>query len=351
MSKHILLTGANGYLGTHILTQLLQSGHTVNAVVRSAEKAAQVQSLFPTYTTQKALSTTIVPSITSPGAFNTAVQSTPPFNAVIHSASPFLYRAISSNTEFLDPAIKGTLEVLKAVKEFAPSVERVVITSSMAAVVNFSAPFVSEPRKVYSEEDWNPTSWEGALSGTPGNAYQASKKFAELAAWDFIKNEKPNFDLVTFNPPMIYGPIAHSVKNVKELNESTARIYNLFINSSSSAPLPPNGLHLYVDVRDIALAHLKALTTPEAGGKRFVICEGGIGSQEISDLLRANIPGLKERTPEGVPGSKGLDANVFAADTSRAEKILGMKYRSREETFVELARQLLSIEKEGGVQE
>lgn len=88
--------------------------------------------------------------------------------------------------EFLDPAIKGTLEILKAVKDGASSVKRVVVTSSCAAVIDFDAPAVREPRKVYTEEDWNPRTWEEALSGTPNAAYQASKKFAEKAGKFFL---------------------------------------------------------------------------------------------------------------------------------------------------------------------
>lgn len=71
----------------------------------------------------------------------------------------------------------------------------------------------------------------------------------ELLAWDFLETEKPGFDLVTLAPPMVYGPLRHSVEGIKELNESNGRIYNLFINSTENALEPPNGLHLYVDVR------------------------------------------------------------------------------------------------------
>jgi nucleoside-diphosphate-sugar epimerase len=252
---------------------------------------------------------------------------------------------ISSNLEFLEPALKGTSEILKSVKAHAPSVQRVVITSSCAAVVDFAANPTSSPQKIYTEQDWNPVTWEGALTGSPNTGYQASKKFAEKAAWEFVENEKPHFDLVTLTPPMIYGPLRHSISSVKQLNESNARIYNLFINSSKDAPLPPNGMPVYTDVRDIALAHIKAATVPEASGRRFIICEGQISSQEISDILRKNIPELEERTPVGVPGGNKLDANQYNCSAKLAEKVLGMTFRSKEETFLDLAKQLLDIEK------
>jgi nucleoside-diphosphate-sugar epimerase len=179
MAQRVLLTGANGFVGSHILDQLLSRGLSVRSIVRSQTKAQQVLSDFPNYGSQ--LDFGIVPDITAPGAFDRVVQSTPPFDTVIHTASPFLYRVISDNREFLDPAIKGTVEILKSVKAHAPTVKRVVITSSCAAVIDFSAPAVTTPKKAYTEEDWNPTTWDGALTGTTNNAYQASKKFAELS--------------------------------------------------------------------------------------------------------------------------------------------------------------------------
>ncbi|KAJ3119215.1 methylglyoxal reductase (NADPH-dependent) gre2 [Physocladia obscura] len=342
MTRRVLLTGANGFVGSHILDKLLSLGHSVRAIIRSQSKAEQVLSDFPNYGSQ--LDFGIVSDITSPGAFDKVVQSTPPFDTVIRTASPFLYRVISDR-EFLDPAIKGTLEILKSTKAHSPSVKRVVITSSCAAVIDFSAPAASNLKKVYTEDDWNPMTWESALIGTQNNAYQASKKFAELSAREFVENEKPNFFLVTLNPPMVYGPIRHSVKSVKELNQSNSRIYELFINSKKDADLPPNGLDTYVDVRDFAIAHIKAATFAEALGQRFIICGGQISSQNISDLLRKNIPQLEEQTPEGTLGKNFLPENAFDCNSAKAEKLLGLTFRSKEETFVDLAKQLLEIEK------
>ncbi|KAI9646647.1 hypothetical protein NHQ30_004644 [Ciborinia camelliae] len=343
MSKRILLTGANGFVGSWVLDHLLKQGHSVRAIIRSQSKAQQVSSDFPTYESQ--LDFGIVPDITTSRAFDEVVKSDPPFDIIIHTASPFLYKIITDNREFLDPAIKGTKGILESVKKNAPGVKRVVVTSSCAAIVNFAGEYVSNPQKVYTETDWNPTTWESALYGTQNNAYQASKKFAELAAWEFVEKEKPNFDLVTLTPPMVYGPLRHTIQSTLDLNQSNSRIYNGFVNSSKDAELPPNGLHTFTDVRDLAEAHVLAATLPEASGERFIICEGQISSQNISDFLRKNIPELDERTPKGVPGDKGLEDGSFTCSSEKAKKVLGLKFRSKEDTFVDLARQLLEIEK------
>jgi len=143
---------------------------------------------------------------------------------------------------------------------------------------------------------------------------------------------------------MVYGPLRHTIESTKDLNQSNARIHDLFLNTTSTSPLPPNGMHVYTDVRDLAEAHLLAATEPAAGGKRFIICAGQISSQEISDILRNEIASLKDRTPEGEPGKKGLPADSYTCSSEKVKSELGLTFRSKEETFVDLAKQLLEIE-------
>ena len=55
---------------------------------------------------------------------------------------------------------------------------------------------------------------------------------------------------------------------------------------------------------------------------------------------------MEERTPIGIPGGNELDENAYTCSSELAEKVLGIKFTGKEETFVELARQLLEIERE-----
>lgn len=176
--RRVLLTGINGFLGSHILAQLLEAGVSVRGVVRSQSKADGVRNDHPQ--AGDSLDFAIVEDITTPNAFEEALQSIPPFDAVIHTASPYLYRAVSDNRQFLDPAIKGTTEMLKGIKKVAPSVKKVVLTSSFAAVGAYGQ--YSDEGKTYTSADWNPTTLEAALvSKDLVIAYRASKKFAEKA--------------------------------------------------------------------------------------------------------------------------------------------------------------------------
>ena len=111
---------------------------------------------------------------------------------MIHTASPFHFNVTDPKKDLLDPAVIGTTGILKAIKKSAPTVKRVVITSSFAAIV---APSVPKGHR-YSEQDWNPITEEEAIQN-PMNAYRGSKTFAEKAAWDFVEKKKPNFTIAT----------------------------------------------------------------------------------------------------------------------------------------------------------
>ncbi|KAF7553696.1 hypothetical protein G7Z17_g3430 [Cylindrodendrum hubeiense] len=349
MAQRVLLTGANGFIAQHILSQLLEAGHSVRAVVRSQAKADQLRGSFAKDVSLQKLDFALVPDITAPSAFDNALASKPPFDTVLHTASPFNYRQVTNNLEFLEPAQKGTVEILQGITRVAPTVKRVILTSSIASVMDFSAPKETNPAKIYTAEDWNPTTWEAALSAPVINtAYVASKKFAEKAAWDFIAQQNPGFDLVVINPTMVYGPLYDPAifGSPQELNQSNFGLWNNFLRPglSSSSPVPANTLHLYADVRDVARAHVLSVTTPEASGKRFIISADRISNQRIANIFRHALKDLKSRIPKGEPEKEALPEGSYGADSSPAKNILGLTFHSAEETFAQIAKQLLIIE-------
>jgi nucleoside-diphosphate-sugar epimerase len=189
----VLVTGGSGFIAAHVVDVLLKRGHSVVATVRTAPKGQKILEAHPTVGKDR-LNYTIVADISQAGAFEEAVITDPPFEAVIHTASPYHFNATTTETveELITTAVNGTVGILKAVKAKAPTVKRMVVTSSFAAIV--------DPKKSatyhYSEKDWSPATREEALT-SPLAAYRASKKLAEKAAWDFVEHEKPNFTLAT----------------------------------------------------------------------------------------------------------------------------------------------------------
>ncbi|GFF44019.1 putative uncharacterized oxidoreductase C513.07 [Aspergillus udagawae] len=318
----ILITGASGFLASHIVDYFLRAGYQVRGTVRSVETARKVQQAFSGYAQQLTLA--VVEDVATPGAFDTAVRDV---HGVIHTATPFQVFGVEDNVrELLKPAIDGTLNILKSVHEFAPQVKRVVLTSSFAAMADVTKG--KWPGHVYSELDWNPR------PPTRSPLLKALRR-----------SNKANFDITTILPPMIYGPNINATANIAKLNTSSMDIYRLISpQSKSSDPVPENVFWLFVDVRDVAEAHLRAYQVAEAGGERFFICKGNFTYQQFVNALRANLPEIKDRVPVGNPSAAEVPSDVYTVDTSKSQRILGLKYRPLEETIVDAARSLLQLE-------
>ncbi|RMZ76696.1 hypothetical protein DV738_g4814, partial [Chaetothyriales sp. CBS 135597] len=329
----VLVTGGSGFIAAHVVDILLQHGHDVVFTVRSDAKGEKILSNHAG-TPKSRLSYVIVEDIAQEGAFDKAVVSDPPFEAVLHTASPFHFRVTDNKKDLLDPAVLGTTGILKSIKKSAPTVTRVVITSSFAALVN-----TVKPEPVYNESHWNPITWEAALTSPPFDAYRASKKFAEKAAWDFVEQEKPNFSVSAINPPLVLGPIVSYLNSLDSVNTSNERVLKL-IRGDYKSGLAPSGVYSWVDVRDVALAHVKALELPAAAGKRFFVTAGYFSNGEIGQIIKDNFPEFADRLPEDL--SSDLPADVYGLDNSRSKEVLGIEYRSLKESIVDTVKSLVA---------
>ncbi|KAI0025156.1 NAD dependent epimerase/dehydratase [Xylariomycetidae sp. FL0641] len=324
MSK-VLLTGGSGFIAAHVLDQLLQGGYEVVTTVRSEEKANKIRSAYP----GAKLTVAIVEDLAKPDAFDALIAQHPDLAYVQHTASPFHYRWSDAKTELLDPAIVGTTSVLKAVAAHAPHVKRVVVTSSFAAILD--AADLNNASRTFSEADWNPASYEDGLKGPAPVSYRVSKKFAERAAWDFVSEQKPSFDLATICPPLVFGPLAHPshLASLAGINTSNERIADLLAGKWKSE-LPPTGVNLWVDVRDVARAHVRAMERADAGGKRFFTVQGYYSNRDIARIVRENFPDLKEKLPgEEVKGGEAPESSC-GYDNSRATQVLGIEWTGLE---------------------
>lgn len=340
----VLLTGGSGFIAAHTLDVLLNHGHSVVTTVRTQEKADKIKESYKSYADNGQLSFAIVPDIAKEDAFDQAVISDPPFEAVLHTASPFHFNVTDVQKDLIDPAVIGTTGILKSIKKSAPTVKRVVITSSFAAIVNGSKGFW--PGHTYSEEDWNGITFEEAQEN-PMMGYRASKTFAEKAAWDFLEKEKPNFSIATINPPMVFGPIVHALDSLENMNTSNQRILSA-AQGKFKDEIPPSGVHLWVDVRDVAEAHVAAFEKPEAANKRFFTTAGYFSNKEICQIIKKSFPGFKDLPGESTPGGdypEGTpDQGLYSYNNKRSIDILGLKYKTLEQSIVDSVK---SFQKKG----
>ncbi|KAF2153710.1 NAD(P)-binding protein [Myriangium duriaei CBS 260.36] len=335
----VLLTGGSGFIAAHVLDILLEHGHSVVTTVRSQEKADKIKQAHPNSGKDK-LDFAIVEDIAQEGAFDQAVKSDPPFEAVIHTASPFHFKVTDVQKQLLDPAIIGTTGILKSIKKSAPTVKKVVITSSFAAIIDGLKG--TRPGYTYSEKDWNPITHEQALEN-PSNGYRASKTFAEKAAWDFLEKEKPNFTISTMNPPLVLGPVVHYLNSLSSINTSNERVRDI-IHGKAKEQIPDTGVYAWVDVRDVALTHVKAIEVEAAANKRFFVTAGHFSNKEIATIIRNNFPQYKDQLPtESTPGGDKPEGGVFDVDNSRTKDVFGIKFRTLDEAIIDTVKSLQDI--------
>ncbi|KAF6750213.1 D-lactaldehyde dehydrogenase [Ephemerocybe angulata] len=344
----VLVTGGTGYLGAWVIATLLAHGHTVKAVVRSAEKGASLKSDLLKCINEEggkkdsdgiAVEFIVIPDIVKDGAFDEAILGV---DAVVHVASPVPNPSLTDPQETIQPAVNGTVGVLKSAlrasqRDSSYKLKRIVITSSVAALWT-----PSPGARTFSEEDWNTeyiSEVEKLGSKTdPMTVYGASKVLAERATWEFYNAHKSEvqWDISVINPPLVFGPSIQTPKSASDL-PSTLKLWWDSVIEPSSKPEAmtlsiPNG---WVDVRDIAEAHVRAMETEEAGGERIIASAGTFFLNGWFDLAKkAGAEFYPGRTfPRGTAETaKDELASEIYFNTAKEKRILGIKYRTMEET-------------------
>jgi nucleoside-diphosphate-sugar epimerase len=157
-------------------------------------------------------------------------------------------------------------------------------------------------------------------------------------------NPSVQFDLVSLNPAMVFGPFLQGAvpNSPKELNTSNQIVYGI-VSAGQDSSIPPTRGPVWVSVQDVALAHLRAIQVPEAGGERYLLAAGVYCNQEIADVSRQIAGKNKGKIPVGSPGLREAETH-FGVDTSETEKALGMKWQSLEDMLSGLLPQLFEIE-------
>lgn len=335
----ILVTGVTGFVASRIVEQLLARGYRVRGTVRSLEKTASLAPLRVLSGAAERLEL-VEADLLKEGAFDAAALGC---THVVHSASPYTMAVKDPQRDLVDPAVKGTRNVLAAAAR-AGTVKRVVLTSSMAAITD-------EPdgERVLTEADWN------VKSTLDRNPYYLSKTLAEKAGWDFVANQHPGFELIAINPFLVIGPSL-----VPALNTSNQILADILKGAYPGLISLTWG---FVDVRDVADAHLRALETPSASGR--YLCAGEAISMRVLVQLMIRL-GWKNghKLPSlGLDGSfgnrvvrllsyvqpKGVGAylrthvgRVPRYDNGKIQRELGVHFRPVEtsvaETLTDLAR-------------
>ncbi|MCK6590321.1 MAG: SDR family NAD(P)-dependent oxidoreductase [Polyangiaceae bacterium] len=168
----VFVTGASGFLGSHVAEQLSAEGHSVVALVRRSSNTKFLSTLKNVELAYGA--------VEDAASVRAAVKGA---DAVVHSAGLVKAR---NEQEFHRVNVEGTRNVLEAAAEECSGPRRFVFVSSLAAV----GPSI----------DGKPVGTEA--EGKPVTAYGRSK----LAAERLVLEAKEKLPVVVLRPPMIYGP-------------------------------------------------------------------------------------------------------------------------------------------------
>ena len=331
--EKVLVTGATGYIGLHCIQQLLEQGYSVNGSVRSPERKEEIFDALKNHGTPTDELSLFTFNLNEDDGWDDGMQGC---DYLLHVASPIALQRHSEEF-FVKPAVAGVKRALKFAKKH--SVKKVVLTSSVAAISS------GHTKKQFSEEDWSKVD-------QPIPAYPKSKALAEKKAWDLINNSNKKTKLTVINPAGVIGPSLTSEVS------STQLIISGLVNGKIPINLP---IHIgYVDVRDVALAHVKALESPKSDGERIILSCTELWTKDVSKILRENgynaprfsaSVGVAKFLSNFIPilkPSKRFFGKAMTKNSTKAEDILGIKYIDVSKSIIDEVESLKRFDKFSG---
>jgi len=236
--KFVAVTGADGFIGSHIVNILLRKGYMVRGTVLDIDLANHLTEL-PKADENLSL---FKADLRVDGVFDNVFEGC---DCVFHVASPTLKNQREMKMpekEMIKDAVFGTNNVLKSCKK--AGVKAVILTSSQSA----ASPGPKRP-KMINESHWS----DPEVLMKKGHYYNASKTMAERAAVDFVANMSTEsaFRLVRICPTFTVGPMLQPT-----VNSSMYRF--AAICDGSHHKQIPNDSRSLIDVRDTAAHHVAA---------------------------------------------------------------------------------------------
>jgi dihydroflavonol-4-reductase len=336
MPDRVLVTGISGYIAGHTALQLLESGYIVRGSVRDLKKAEKVRATLKRNGADVSGLEFVALDLSSDEGWKEAMQDV---RYLQHIASPLVLVMPSDKNDLIRPAVEGATRALESA--FTSNVERVVLTASISGMMYGHSKTRTAP---INADDWS------NLESPDVNAYIESKTLSEKTAWALADEYGRRKDLVAINPGAVFGPL------LDEDPGTTASMILRMLNGS--VPAVPRMRVIVVDVRDVAALHVAAMTSPDAGGRRFPIGGGTYSIMELAAVLRTGLPDHAKKLPRiELPDwfvrlyanfDKELKGNLCelgyhrTVDATDAKALLGRGLISDHQTIIDTGRSMIA---------
>lgn len=337
-----MVTGATGYIAGWVVRGLLERGHTVHAAVRDPDNPRKVGHLQTLAESTPGTLRLFASDLLDEGSYGEAMRDC---SVVFHTASPFVLSFKDPQEELIDPALLGTRNVLNSVNA-TPSVKRVVVTSSCAAIYGDNADVRQTAEGEFTEADWNTTS---SLEHKP---YSFSKTLAEREAWK-IAEAQDRWTLVAINPSLVLGPGIQ-----KFTTSGSFQLIRDLTGGKLKSGVPDYGFGA-VDVREVAEAHLRAGLDESVPAGRYIVSAHDSSLPDLAAILRKKhgdaFPVPKRTLPKylawlfGPLVDKSVTRRLIARNVGihapfnhdKSVRELGLNYRPLEESLLEMVAQMV----------
>ena len=304
--SRVCVTGAAGFIAGHVIVDLLDEGHTVHATVRNLGDDAKRSHLDVLKEQHPGRLELFEADLLEPGSLDAALEGC---DALIHTAAAVIR---------------------------VSSVKRIVMTSSIAAIISYD-----EQDKTYTEDDWCTS------DDIHVNPYGMGKAQSERLLWEFVDRHADRVQAVAINPSVVIGPplAKHHIRS------SLAFIRDLV--GWTYPACAPIRLHL-VDVGDVAKGHVRSLTSDKAVGQRMIFSDRQMSMLEVSKVLSRSYETPMRVLPRLLLYVVALldkrysfrlalaSANLrYQFRSDRPAELLGIKLRNTEESILEAAEAMV----------
>lgn len=264
----VLVTGATGLVGSHLVLHLLEKGDAVSALYRSEKSIAKTKSLFELYKKEELFTKInwIQGDINDIPSLELAFEN---IQYVYHCAA-FISFNPADEEKIRKINIEGTANIVNFC--LAKNVKKLCYVSSIAALGDLpkQESLDNLPKFITEKTDWNPEK--------PHSDYAISKYGAEMEIW---RGQQEGLDVVVVNPGVILGP----VPSVRGWNEGSGKIFSTVARGSKYFTKGSSGFIAVTDVVQIMYKLMKG----NFSGEQYILIAENIIFQDLMNEIAENL--------------------------------------------------------------